>query len=489
MEIFKLILGLFENKTKKTFVDKVNTMELPLSKNLIFLQKLIAGNPNPMYYIDERGILMYCNKAFADYIGTDKDGVIGREFASFYLENSGDVYYEIEKELSHTKEKQVYIAKLRYKGQLSKYVTITQTKLLEDDSDIRGVIGNITDVSEPLISERKIRGILKLKEAMLDINQIIIKENDINVLLNLVLEKVTAAMENADIGAVLVLDKHGNLKIVASRGYDEEEASRFSIKLSKAFYLKKTKGVIGNTIIIDDIQNLDLSEHKIILDSKDSVKLKCSISTPILLDEKLYGFINVESTYNNAFDDNDIEVLDYLKKQIEVGISKIKLYEETIYLSRYDKLTNIYNRGYFEEILNKSFLRAKENNEEFLLVMFDLNFLKVVNDNYGHLAGDEVIRTFATTLNSKMGNTNILARVGGDEFSAIIFDLDLEQLVEILENLNKEFKDNPISFDNQDLICNFSYGISCSLGDGNSYNSLIKAADKRMYEYKNKRKL
>lgn len=480
MLIFNLIMGVFKNK---------KTTKLPYSKNLLFLQKLIEATPNPMYYTDENGILKYCNKAFADYLSTNTESVIGRNFSSLCYKNDGILYYEIDKKLINRKEKQVYLAKLKDRGQISRYVTITQTRLLEEGCDIRGVIGNITDVSEPLISERKIRAILKLKEAMLDINQIIIKENNINVLLNLVLEKVTDAIENADIGAVLILGDDNNVKIIASKGYDEEEVTGLKIELNQVFYMIKMKGVIGNAVIINNIEDFDMEEHGEVLDSKEGVKLKCSISTPILLDGKLYGFINVDSTCNNAFDENDIEVLDYLKKQIEVGISKIKLYEETIYLSRCDRLTNTYNRGYFEEIFNITLQRAEENIDIFSLVIFDLNLLKVVNDCYGHLAGDEVIRTFASKLKANLGERDILGRVGGDEFSTIIFDSNLEKLFEKLENLNNELNNSPICFDGQEIICNFSYGISNYPIDGGSYNSLVKAADVRMYGYKNKRKL
>ena len=339
---------------------------------------------------------------------------------------------------------------------------------------------------ENSMSQVEIRKKLKLNQAMLEINKIILRENDINKMLNFVLEKVTEAMEKADIGAVLVLDKDEKLRIVTSRGYDVQEASKFSIDLKQAFYMMKTNGVIGNTLIIDDIQALDSSEHRIVLDSEDRAKLKCSISTPILLDGKLYGFINIESTRDNAFDKNDVEVLDYIKQQIEVGISKIKLYEKTVYLSRYDKLTNIYNRRYFEELLNNSLLKSKENGGEFFLAIFDLNYLKTANDSCGHLAGDEVIRTFATTLNCRIGIKDVLARIGGDEFAAIIYDMEMEALVEMLEGLNKEFKDNPIIFDEHELTCSFSYGISCYLGGESSYNALVKIADKRMYEYKSK---
>lgn len=336
--------------------------------------------------------------------------------------------------------------------------------------------------------KRNINRILKLKEAMLDLSQIIINENDINVLLNLVLEKVTEAIDKADIGAVLLVDKNKNVRIGASKGYNEAEVKNFSIKLDQVFYMIKTNGVIGKPIIINNIQDFEDSHNERALDSKDKDKLNSSLSTPILLNGKLYGFINIESTTNNAFDENDIEVLEYLKQQIEIGISKNLLYEETIYLSRYDKLTNLYNRGYFEELFNENLIRAKENNKNFLLVIIDLNWLKPINDTYGHLAGDELIRVFASSLRNKIRTPNILARIGGDEFAGIIFDYNDEKLVQALEELSKELKEQPIHFEGNIFNCSFSYGFSCYSKSRNDYNALLKAADKNMYAYKDKYK-
>lgn len=486
MSIYKLIINLIKIVRRKTKDENVNDKELFLNENLTFLNNIVELNSSGMYYVDEKGVLKYCNKAFADYLGADRNNLIGNDFSFLYSKDFGDIYYNVEKELCCTKEKQTYIAKLSSNNQVLNNVLLTEKRILNNNNEIRGIIGNITDVSDVLIANQKINRMLKLKEAMLDLNQIIIKENDINVLLDLVLKKITAAIDKADIGAVLVLDKKGDVKIVASRGYADDEVKNFSIKLDEVFYMKKTNGVIGQTIIINNIQSFDPIDHKRALESKDKDKLNCSLSTPILLNGELYGFINIESTLNNAFDDNDIEVLDYLKKQIEIGISKNLLYEETIYLSRYDKLTNLYNRAYFEELFNNALEMAEKNNEKFLFLIIDLNWLKPINDNYGHLAGDELIRVFATTLKNRLGNTNILARLGGDEFAAIIFDMNSNQLVQMLERLSTEFKENPIYFEDNIFNCSFSYGMSCYMESGNNYNTLLKAADENMYEYKNK---
>ena len=120
--------------------------------------------------------------------------------------------------------------------------------------------------------------------------------------------------------------------------------------------------------------------------------------------------------------------MEYLRNQIAIVISKHKLYEETIYLSRFDNLTNVYNRSYFEELCEKHMEEAIRKNQEFYLVLYDLNGLKLVNDTYGHLAGDKLIQAFSSKMNDFTGPKNIFARFGGDEFIAIFTDVDLEWL-------------------------------------------------------------
>lgn len=486
MSIYKSLMNFFKIKQKTTPNEDIDNTYLSSNENLFFIQHTLEKNSNPMYYIDKKWIIKYCNKAFADYLNTNKDNLIGKNIMTIYSKDIGDSYYTQVKKLYYTKNKKTFIARLNSQEKPIKNVLFNEEIFIDYQRKTKGIIGSITDISEVLVVNQKINRLLKLKEAMLDLSQIIINENDINVLLNLVLEKVTVAIDKADIGAVLLVDKNNNVRIGASKGYDEAEVKNFSIKLDQVFYMIKTKGVIGKPIIINNVQDFEDSHNERALDSKDNDKLNSSLSTPILLNGKLYGFVNIESTTNNAFDENDIEVLEYLKQQIEIGISKNLLYEETIYLSRYDKLTKLYNRGYFEELFNDNLVRAKENNENFLFVILDLNWLKSINDTYGHLAGDELIRFFASSLRNKLKAPNILARIGGDEFAGIIFDYNDEKLVQTLEELSKELKEQPIYFEGNIFNCSFSYGVSCYSESKNDYNTLLKAADTNMYKYKTK---
>lgn len=484
MLIFERLLHILRDKKRLLFFYKNKHKKLQASKKLCLLQTLIETNPNPIFYKDEKGIFQYCNTALTEYLGFKKEEIIGYTINDIFTKKAAKVYNKANKELINSKGRHSFVVKMKHNdGQLHD-VLITEAVTLNKAGEISGITGNMTDITGRIISEDKNNRMLKLQEAMLDINRIIIKENNIDVLLNLVLEKVTSAMGNADIGCVMVLDEEENLKIVASKGYDYDEAKKFKIKLSQAFYMKKNHGKVGNTIIINNIQSLDLSEHNHVLESTEKAKLECSISTPILLDGKLYGFINVESTYNDAFDEADIEVMDYLKNQIEIGISKNKLYEETIYLSRFDKLTNVYNRRYFEELFEHCLVEARESNGRLLVVVFDLNGLKIINDTYGHLAGDELIKNFAFRLKTIMEPKDIVGRIGGDEFSAVFFNIDCQSLIKKFNALIMEFQDNPILFEEHSIFCSFSYGIAEFSEECNSFNKLIKTADKKMYEYK-----
>ncbi|MGH4126238.1 MAG: sensor domain-containing diguanylate cyclase [Clostridium sp.] len=346
------------------------------------------------------------------------------------------------------------------------------------------ILGVMLDITEAKMFEEKISKLLQLNQAMLEVSQSIICVNNINELFELILEKAIGIIENSEFGSVLILNENGILKIAVSKGYDIDSANNFSIPLEKSFPWIKTKGNIEKTIIINDIDELQEVDLVNVCKSKDPWDIKSCISAPIIIENKLYGMVNVDSKCTDVFSEEDLVSMEHLRSQVEIAISKHKLYEQTIYLSRYDKLTNIYNRRYFEEIFDSYFNSALSYNEEFELVIFDLNGLKVVNDTYGHLAGDMYIKTFTNYLIVNAGATDILARYGGDEFIAVYKGIDSENLNIKLQQLFEQLKNSPFSFEGNEIVCSFSYGIARFPKEAQSYHQLVKLADDRMYGYK-----
>lgn len=368
---------------------------------------------------------------------------------------------------------------IKSKEQL-KWYKMNINYIYRNTDEIMGKILILNEVTAEKENEEKINKLLKLKEAMLKIGYSFNETYNINDFLQLVLDEVINCVDERSSGTVLLLDQDGNLKIAAAKGYDSEKAKNFSVKLEEHRVWFNNGENIDRTVIFNDI---DKMKNIRMLDSEEG-RIKSSVSSPIIIDNKLYGFLNIDSMYNNFFNEGDLKLMEYMRNQVSIAITKHKLYEETVYLSRYDKLTNVYNRNYFEQLLNNIIYNDNTNKNEYFVAVFDLNELKFVNDNYGHLVGDELIKTFSAGISSLARASDIIGRFGGDEFVGVFFNLDSKSLINRFEELNQHFKNNPIIFGENKIICSYSYGIVNFPKDGMEYDQLIKIADKRMYEYK-----
>ncbi len=465
-------------------ITKWKESEMLLQENYKFLEMLIDTIPSPIFYKDENGIYRYSNVAHTEYLGLKKEDVIGHNIYNIISKEAAHYHNKIDNELIKDKGKKIYESKFKYSDGTLHDVIFNKASYTNQKGEFKGIVGVMIDITERKNTEKRINRLLKIKESVLEISYSITGINDINELFNLILEKITQSMKNAELSCVLILDKDKNLKVAACRGYDKEKAKEYNLNLRDTFIWNETKGKLEKAIIINDIHKILGKKLPSILENKDGLNVQSSISAPIIIDGKLYGFINVDSSHNDAFDETDLEIMEYIRNQIAIAIDKHKFYEETIYLSRYDRLTNIYNRSYFEELIYTNIQKANRYKEEFHLVVFDLNGLKFVNDNYGHLAGDKFIKTFASTLSSNIRSSDIIARLGGDEFVGVFWGTDLQRLKNKFEDLLMYFNNNKIIFEGNNITCSFSYGIANFPDDSSSYNELVKIADDRMYKYK-----
>src|SRR5207253_1415781 len=122
--------------------------------------------------------------------------------------------------------------------------------------------------------------------------------------------------------------------------------------------------------------------------------------------------------------------------QIRVGRSILKFmtgenvetqYHEEIYrLMTVDGLTQVYNRRFFNEAIEREFNRSKRYQRALSLVVFDIDFFKRVNDTHGHLAGDSLLRQIATAVKARLRREDLFARIGGEEFAVLLPEIPLE---------------------------------------------------------------
>ena len=147
-----------------------------------------------------------------------------------------------------------------------------------------------------------------------------------------------------------------------------------------------------------------------------------------------------------------------------------------------DQLTGISNRRVvFEELENSYADLQSGNKKDFSVIMIDIDFFKSVNDTYGHSGGDEVLKAMANVLKNYISEPNIVGRIGGEEFLAVIFDQ--EDIENYCDNLRKEIHDIKVSYENHEISITASGGVAITSESGNA-SDVINKADERLYDAK-----
>lgn len=160
-------------------------------------------------------------------------------------------------------------------------------------------------------------------------------------------------------------------------------------------------------------------------------------------------------------------------------ISDRKKEEDRIkYLSFHDQLTGLYNRRYFENEMDKL---NDSRKYPISIIVADLNYLKEINDNYGHATGDRYIKLSATVLDDATRHEDIVARIGGDEFAVLLPETNFESAKLIVERINSRLDDLNKTIDPEIML---ALGSATAENSHDSLELIFKKADNRMYRNK-----
>ena len=178
-----------------------------------------------------------------------------------------------------------------------------------------------------------------------------------------------------------------------------------------------------------------------------------------------------------------------LIKAISFGIYRKRREMELQRISLRDSLTDLGNRALFDEQLHHAVALAERNKDYLGVALIDLDGFKPVNDTYGHRAGDEVLREIARRLDSQVRRSDVTARMGGDEFAAILQGVtDPESFEELRVKLAAAIADTPHIVDGDRVMVGASVGLAVYPTDSKDPEELIRIADSRMYADKRARK-
>jgi diguanylate cyclase (GGDEF)-like protein len=146
-----------------------------------------------------------------------------------------------------------------------------------------------------------------------------------------------------------------------------------------------------------------------------------------------------------------------------------------------DGLTELITHKYFMYTLEKEIARSERYKKVFSLIMFDIDHFKNVNDNYGHQAGDEILKNIGKIVKKNLRLADIVARYGGEEFTVILPETAIKDALIAAEKLRKAVEKTELPYNNELLKITISLGVAAFPDIAKDAETLIKAADDALY--------
>jgi diguanylate cyclase (GGDEF)-like protein len=190
------------------------------------------------------------------------------------------------------------------------------------------------------------------------------------------------------------------------------------------------------------------------------------------------GSLIVASRQPNAYDKNDVILLEHLASQIAMPIENSRVFARVEERTRVDELTGLLNRRSLHEVIISEINRHSRYGGVFSLVILDLDSFKAFNDHHGHMAGDKLLRKVGTTVKSSIRSCDQAFRLGGDEFAILLPNTAIEAANQVAERVRKRIASSTI--DGCTPVTT-SLGLANWPGDGRGVNEVVAAADAALY--------
>lgn len=199
------------------------------------------------------------------------------------------------------------------------------------------------------------------------------------------------------------------------------------------------------------------------------------------LEEDTYGLFMLGDSRLNVFD-NNMSFYDAIIAQYDIAINNAKVYSDLQYMAQKDGLTGINNRIHFTELFNNEANRVLRERSCVSVALFDIDKFKNVNDTYGHLAGDEVIKRIASVTEECIDRYDgFVCRYGGEEFVVVLPNRNIEVATPIIEELFDELCKQVVQFNEYEIHMSVSVGLTAYPEVCDTTDELLKRADWCMY--------
>lgn len=322
--------------------------------------------------------------------------------------------------------------------------------------------------------EQKRRGFSLLAELAVSLRQ---KAEDENIFLTAT-KRINATL-NMQKTAVLLQNTTGKFEPVVLQGYSMDEIAEVS-----AAQIVLTQEQLQPMLVT----GADAEDY--MAELRQTLHLPYFVSVPVLVENKvvavlLTGRMMEAPPFLSRLGHTDVETLQAIGALLAAILVHQRL-DDVSRLARTDVLTGLRNRGVLEEDVTNLLNEKLPEGVAFAMLMLDIDNFKLVNDSFGHMCGDEVLKKLADILRKNFRGTDIIARMGGDEF--VVFcqlDGNEEQFIEKVSDLVETWAGTAIEMmPGKEIYSCISVGMSVAPRDGVSYQALMQRADTALYRSK-----
>ncbi|MEA3195866.1 MAG: hypothetical protein QOD26_4199 [Betaproteobacteria bacterium] len=349
-----------------------------------------------------------------------------------------------------------------------------------DDEEVRlltELAGDISFALQNISRQQKLDKLARIRAVSSEINAAIIRIRERKALLE---QACRIVAEHGKFGMVWIgtLDHDAQqVQPVAWKGFSEETAHAVTWAgigsangtLSEAIRTRKAS-------VRNDIES-ELPGGKL---RGEAMKQGCcsSVCLPLVVDDRVAALLVLFATERGFFDQDELALLDEVAADISFALQAIEKQNKLDYLSYYDVLTGLANRGLFLERVAQYTRSATAGGHKLALFLLDLERFKSINDSLGRPAGDALLKQVAEWLTRNLGDANLLARIGADHFAVVLPQVKPDgNVAGLLEKTLAAFMEHPFRLNDAVFRVAFKIGVAIFPEDGADADTLFKNAE------------
>lgn len=236
----------------------------------------------------------------------------------------------------------------------------------------------------------------------------------------------------------------------------------------------------GEPIMIQDVSK----DSRFLYYKSKLTNIGSFLSIPLKLsDNRIIGVLNIHKKEINAFKTDDRIFFSIIAQNLANAIERARLYEKVQKEAMHDDLTGLFTRRYFFENCYREFSESVRFGKTFSIIIADIDHFKYFNDNYGHPAGDAILKELASILRTNVRHSDIVCRYGGEEFAILLPNTGKDGAVFTADKLRTLVETNLAEINKSKYIgkITITAGVATYPDDGNTVDEIISKADKFLY--------